>query len=355
MGKSKEYVTTLISEGQIVESLHFGPFCHNWWLVRPINKNSTHTLLLPIRLGMKSHTVLNKRNFIITVVNDAERPNFPGFLCYSKENQSGVCSSPTEAINTCYEKVFDSNAKFPGPQVMGFDNSNIIQQLLNGIVFRPYMISLGKLNVIVLGMGKSKKPEWNYAGEGYKSVLQSNYNGVKSAFVQEIEDNECVVQIHTDDTLVKTFSAIDPDEVWLCIGRLSNYSGKNLFGLENSYTQICIQQAQIPSCTVLDWIFEDFEFWTKAYNPQKDNTTLQILYESGFLQQNPHYSENQSLTFWQAFRDALENTNRGPNGQRRILSIIATKFTYQELKSKLGVAANTVSRARQYARINGPG
>ncbi|CAB4401609.1 unnamed protein product [Rhizophagus irregularis] len=212
MGKSKEYVTTLISEGQIVESLHFGPFCHNWWLVRPINKNSTHTLLLPIRLGMKSHTVLNKRNFIITVVNDAERPNFPGFLCYSKENQSGVCSSPTEAINTCYEKVFDSNAKFPGPQVMG---------------------------------------------EGYKSVLQSNYNGVKSAFVQEIEDNECVVQIHTDDTLVKTFSAIDPDEVWLCIGRLSNYSGKNLFGLENSYTQICIQQAQIPSCTVLDWIFED--------------------------------------------------------------------------------------------------
>ncbi|CAB4404483.1 unnamed protein product [Rhizophagus irregularis] len=122
MGKSKEYVTTLISEGQIVESLHFGPFCHNWWLVRPINKNSTHTLLLPIRLGMKSHTVLNKRNFIITVVNDAERPNFPGFLCYSKENQSGVCSSPTEAINTCYEKVFDSNAKFPGPQVMVLEN-----------------------------------------------------------------------------------------------------------------------------------------------------------------------------------------------------------------------------------------
>ncbi|CAB4401611.1 unnamed protein product [Rhizophagus irregularis] len=81
-----------------------------------------------------------------------------------------------------------------------------------------------------------------------------------------------------------------------------------------------------------------FEFWTKAYNPQKDNTTLQILYESGFLQQNPHYLENQSLTFWQAFCDALENTNRGPNGQRRILSIIATKFTYQELKSKLGVS-----------------
>ncbi|POG72949.1 hypothetical protein GLOIN_2v1840190, partial [Rhizophagus irregularis DAOM 181602=DAOM 197198] len=413
MSKSKEYITTLISPGKIVENLHFGPFCHNWWFARPINKNPTHTPLLPIRLGMKTHTVLKKCDFIITVVKDTQHPNSPGFLCFSEEYRSGVCSSPTD---TCYEKVFHSNAKFPGPQVMGFDNSNIIQQLLDDIIFRPYMISLVKLNVIVLGMGKSKKPEWNYAGEGYKSVFQSHYNGIKSAFIQEIEDEECVVQIYTNDTLIKTYNAIDPNEVWLCIGRLSNYSGKKIFGLENPYTQICIQQAQIPSCTVLDWTLEGvlenlykyhlkrrisceikwhdlfnkwlnqksdilelrkaildsypsgyeinerewrawrafvrnagctnitpfkngeskFEFWTKSDNVQKDSTTLQILYESGFLQQNPYYQENQSLTFWQAFRNALENTNRGPNGQRRILSIIATKFTYQELRSKLG-------------------
>ncbi|PKY63464.1 hypothetical protein RhiirA4_492468, partial [Rhizophagus irregularis] len=56
MSKSKEYITTLISPGKIVENLHFGPFCHNWWLARPINKNPTHTPLLPIRLGMKTHT-----------------------------------------------------------------------------------------------------------------------------------------------------------------------------------------------------------------------------------------------------------------------------------------------------------
>ncbi|CAB4492510.1 hypothetical protein GLOIN_2v1840448 [Rhizophagus irregularis DAOM 181602=DAOM 197198] len=139
---------------------------------------------------MKSHTVLNKCNFIITVVNDAEHQNSPGFLCDSKENQLGVCSSPTEAINTCYEKVFRSNAKFPGPHVMGFDNSNIIQQLLSE--------------------------------EEYKSILQSNFNGIKSAFVQEIEDNEYVVQIYTNDDLVKTFSAIDPDEVWILVDRESD-------------------------------------------------------------------------------------------------------------------------------------
>ncbi|POG72575.1 hypothetical protein GLOIN_2v1840448 [Rhizophagus irregularis DAOM 181602=DAOM 197198] len=123
--------------------------------------------------GMKSHTVLNKCNFIITVVNDAEHQNSPGFLCDSKENQLGVCSSPTEAINTCYEKVFRSNAKFPGPH-----SRNCV------------------------GNGKIKKPEWNYAEEEYKSILQSNFNGIKSAFVQEIEDNEYVVQIYTNDDLI---------------------------------------------------------------------------------------------------------------------------------------------------------
>lgn len=76
-----------------------------------------------------------------------------------------------------------------------------------------------------------------------------------------------------------------------------------------------------------------FEFWSRAHNAQIDNVTLQVLYKSGSLQPR---SEN--FIFWQAFRDALEGANRGPNGQRRILSIIATQFTYQELESKLGVS-----------------
>ncbi|GES74186.1 hypothetical protein GLOIN_2v1840190 [Rhizophagus clarus] len=212
MSKSKEYVTILIFAGKIVENLHFNPFCYNWWLAQSINKNPTHIPLLLIR----------------------------------------VYSSPTEAINTCYEKVFHSNAKFSGPQVMGFDNSDIIQQLLDNIIFCLYMISFRKLNVIMLGMGKLKKPEWNYTGEEYKSIFQSYYDNTKSAFIQEVEDEECVVQIYTNNTLIRTYNAIDPDEVWLCIGRLSNYSRKKLFGLENLYTQICIQQAQIPSCMVSD-------------------------------------------------------------------------------------------------------
>jgi len=141
---------------------------------------------------MKTHTILNKCDFIITVVKGTEHPN-SGFFYFSEEKWLDVCNLSTEAINICYEKVFYSNAKFSGLSVMGFDNSNIIQQLLSDIIFHPYVISLGKLNIFVLGMGKSKNPEWNYAGEGYKSVFQYNFNDIRSIFVQELEDEECIV------------------------------------------------------------------------------------------------------------------------------------------------------------------
>ncbi|CAI2194618.1 11076_t:CDS:1 [Funneliformis geosporum] len=161
---------------------------------------------------MKTLTVLNNCDFIFTVAKDTEYLNSPGFLCYIKETQSIVCSSSTEAINACYKKVFCSNAKFSDLPVMGFDNSNIVQQLLSDVVFHSYMFSLGKLNIFVLRMGKSKKPEWNYAGEGYKSVFQYNFDNVKSIFIQEIEYKECVIQVFTNETLKKTYNTIDPDE-----------------------------------------------------------------------------------------------------------------------------------------------
>ena len=75
---------------------------------------------------------------------------------------------------------------------------------------------------------------------------------MRLTFIQELEDEECVVQIFTNGILVKTYSAIDLDKVWLLIDRFSNYSEKNLFELENSYIQICIQQVRISSCIVLD-------------------------------------------------------------------------------------------------------
>ena len=38
----------LISTGQIVSELHYGPNCHNWWLLRPTDKTNNPALLYPI-------------------------------------------------------------------------------------------------------------------------------------------------------------------------------------------------------------------------------------------------------------------------------------------------------------------
>ncbi|CAI2200110.1 19651_t:CDS:2, partial [Funneliformis geosporum] len=109
----------------------------------------------------------------------AGHPNSPGFFCCSEEKQSGIYSSLAEVINTCYKEVFRSNTKFSSPLVIGFDNSDVVEQLFSDIIFRSYTFSLGRLNIFVLEMGKSKKPD-----------------------------------------------ASNPNKVWLDIDRFSNYTGK---------------------------------------------------------------------------------------------------------------------------------
>jgi len=56
------------------------------------------------------------------------------------------------------------------------------------------------------------------------------------------------------------------------------------------------------------------------------------LYQCGLLQIT---SENQ---FWSAFQEALDNNIRGSDGKRRILSIIADKFSYETIKQNLSVS-----------------
>ncbi|CAB4476535.1 unnamed protein product [Rhizophagus irregularis] len=42
----------------------------------------------------------------------------------------------------------------------------------------------------------------------------------------------------------------------------------------------------------------------------------------------------------------------GPDRIRRILSVIAHQFSYQELQNRLGVSPTTINAARKYATFN---
>ncbi|GBC37890.1 uncharacterized protein OCT59_005523 [Rhizophagus irregularis] len=166
MPKHKEYAVTLISPGLIVDTLHYGPSCYSWWISRPSEKRENLIFLHPIRLNMKTLVTLKGQDFIIEVVKIfSNYGQIPGYICKCDGIQGELCESLTAAVNSVYKKIFHTNAKYSGPAVMG------------------------KLNIWVLGIGKSNKNEWNFAGTGYKTSFIYIYQKQRCVFVQELEDD----------------------------------------------------------------------------------------------------------------------------------------------------------------------
>ncbi|CAG8713677.1 12586_t:CDS:2, partial [Dentiscutata heterogama] len=57
--------------------------------------------------------------------------------------------------------------------------------------------------------------------------------------------------------------------------------------------------------------------------------------KTGFLRSIPFTTFNAIETFWDCFSQSLNNNPIGSNRKRRILSIIADSFLYEELQSRL--------------------
>jgi hypothetical protein len=62
-----------------------------------------------------------------------------------------------------------------------------------------------------------------------------------------------------------------------------------------------------------------------------------MLYENKFLALNPSDASGSSNEFWYCFQRSLNENKRGPHGKIRTLSIIADRFTYNELETNLNV------------------
>ena len=82
------------------------------------------------------------------------------------------------------------------------------------------------------------------------------------------------------------------------------------------------------------------EMWTKSPDPTTEQETLADLFKIGLLTSIPIHMPNATCTFWTCFERALSNNKRTYDGKRRILSIIAEDFTYDELQNNLGVSTS---------------
>ncbi|CAG8735341.1 8600_t:CDS:2, partial [Dentiscutata erythropus] len=113
---------------------------------------------------------------------------------------------------------------------MGFNTPIISKTLIQNIPFQVYIISLEKLRIWVLGVGKSNNNEWNFAGASYKAAFVYKYQNERCIFFEEINEDECTLTIYNNQTIVKkTFIDKEP------------------------YMQNIIQSIQIPNCTLNEW------------------------------------------------------------------------------------------------------
>lgn len=269
MSKQKEYSVSLISPGELIDNLHYGPYSREWWLARPTSDNTT---FCPIRLGMKTLTTIKKRDFIITVVQgntqDITDPNYnefqPGYICQSEGLRSNVCESSSKAITSVYQKAFSNKTKHAGPLVMGFDIPHISEALLSDVHFRPFSFKIENLSVMVFSIGVSNNSDWNYAGEGYKSSFTHDFNHFRSLFFQEFDDDEAIVRIYREFQEICVFRDANPNLVWKKIGILTKFNGSTLFGLEHNEIKLVIDREKIPYCTTDDW--QNEEIMNKIFN-----------------------------------------------------------------------------------------
>ena len=72
-------------------------------------------------------------------------------------------------------------------------------------------------------------------------------------FVQEIEKDGCKVTVMPTKSPSQVYQADCPSNVWKKIGKLANYDGKRLFGIEHNLTKVLTDNLQVPFCTLADW------------------------------------------------------------------------------------------------------
>ncbi|CAG8754993.1 2310_t:CDS:2, partial [Dentiscutata erythropus] len=246
-----KYKVALISRGEILQDLHFGPNAKDWWISRPTNNDVTYTHLYPIRFGMKTLTTINQHVFIITVVQDGFES---GYLCQSEALRSNVCKSSLEAVTSTYQQAFLKKTRFNGLLVMGFDDLEICKMLLTDIPFHPYTFKIrNNINLTVFGIGKSNNPDWKYARKGYQSSFVYNFRKTRALFFQKFSNKEAIVKIYQNSQEAYTFRDTDPNTVWNQIGILTQFTGSTIFGLEHEQTISEINKEQTLTCTVEDW------------------------------------------------------------------------------------------------------
>jgi hypothetical protein len=144
----------LVATGAIVSELYYGPYLRDWWIFskEKTQENTLYPILL--RLSLEVMLQLNKNPFIIPVVRHIHSSLQPGYICEGKGYSSGIAESASNAITSVYQLAFGTKTKYAGLSYLGLDQPETVQKLLEGVIFRPFIIELEKISIFVRCLGK---------------------------------------------------------------------------------------------------------------------------------------------------------------------------------------------------------
>ncbi|RHZ84259.1 hypothetical protein Glove_84g140 [Diversispora epigaea] len=259
----KSHITPgkLVATGSIESKLHYGPYLRDWWIFSK-EKTQENQLYypIPLRLGLEVIIQLNNNPFIVRVVCNVHSPLQPGYICEGKGKSSGINTSATAAITSVYQLVFGSKTKCAGLSYLGLDQPETAQKLLEGVIFRPFIIELENITVFVGCLGKITKntnqSSHNY--HNYSSSLFYKYKKTQSVFHQHIDKDLFLIKIYQNSQIVAEYKDISSNAVWNKTGILTSISGDTLFAINHPITLDIINQAhqeiyQLPKCTLANW------------------------------------------------------------------------------------------------------
>jgi len=270
MSKRRRFTLNLLGIGHIAQELHYGVFARSWW--EPVSlelENKTKVLTVPFRLYMRINCNLNGKDFTITVVQNNKNKYKPGFLCTCENISSEIESYPSTAINTCYKKVFGTKTEYSGVAVMGFENENIVQQLLEKVEFCPIFLRIEKFLVVISDLGYSSNDSndgYYGAGIGFVSSFITRYRDAQHLFLLKLEDNQCLLEIYLDSNKIRQFTGFTPDDVWKKVGIHTKFSGSYIFGITHESIQQLLQSKdnKLVTCKPEEW--NNNEILMKVYN-----------------------------------------------------------------------------------------
>ncbi|CAB5379751.1 unnamed protein product [Rhizophagus irregularis] len=243
----------IITIGNLISELHYGPFLRDWWYFSESESENSNIYPIPLRLGFQVSLKLNQKVFTVKIIRSIQNPNILGFICEGEGVDSGVLSSSSNAINTAYKKVFgQSKTKYPGATLLGFHDSHVIQQILDGVGFCPFTICLHNSIRIFIASILDKNN-----GEGFASCFMYKYKQKQSVIWQKIVKGLCSISIFQNGKIIKQFQDTSASLVWKQTQLLQNYNGDDLFGINNPIVQFKIKELRekflSETCNLDDW------------------------------------------------------------------------------------------------------